>query len=452
MKFVNPYPIFVPHYSVMIRPFPIHPSKFPNWAIEAILRAITQPLSLPPEFLPPDYQGGSIANVPATIAAMLQVPFAGLPPLPGSLWRPLGNDIRRVVIITLDALGQNLLDQEAERLQPYLAETAVRGQLTSIFPSTTVAALSSLWTGTAPAQHGLAALYLLFPEYGTIGQMLNFSPIFAEYPNALVNAGLKPEEYLAVPGLAQQLATGGIPTYAFKGAAIVKSALSQMHGRGVADSFGAWSMADMMVEVGRFLEEKAGEPLFVSAYWPSIDAISHMRGWNGAQTAAEFHMLWQQIHQTLRQKLSRAARHHTALFIVADHGQTLCPRTNHIHLSDHPELNEMLLMRPAGEPRVAYLYAKQGRVQDIVNYVNENMNQAALAVPTAQALAAGLFGPPPYAAQIDNRLGDVVLLMRHNYLFVHPEDKSLIERLYGWHGGMTHAEMSVPWLGFRLDD
>jgi hypothetical protein len=413
---------------------------------------MTRQLSLPPEFLPPDYEGGSIANVPATIAAMLQVPFAGLPPLPGPLWQPLGRDIRRVVLITLDALGQNLVDQEAERLEPYLAETAVRGQLTSIFPSTTVAALSSLWTGSAPAQHGLAALYLLFPEYGTIGQMLNFSPIFGKYPDALVKAGLKPEEYLQTPGLAQQLAAGGIPTYAFKGAAIVKSALSQMHGRGVADSFGVWSMADMMVEVGRFLEEKAGEPLFVNAYWPSIDTISHMRGWNGAQTVAEFHMLWQQIHQTLRQNLSPAARRHTALFIVADHGQTLCPKERYIKLSDHPELNEMLLMRPAGEPRVAYLYAKQGRVQDVVDYVNVNLSHAALALPTPQALAAGLFGPPPYAAQLDNRLGDVVVIMRHNHLFVHPEDQELIERLYGWHGGMTHAEMAVPWLGYRLDE
>jgi hypothetical protein len=410
-----------------------------------------QRLSLPPEFLPPDYNGGSIANVPATIAALLQVPFTGLPPLRRPLWQPLGEDIRRVVVITLDALGQNLLDKEAEQLAPYLAETAVRGQLTSIFPSTTVAALSSLWTGSAPAQHGLAALYLLFPEYGTIGQMLNFSPVFGKYPDALVKAGLKPEEYLQTPGLAQQLAAGGIPTYAFKGAAIVKSALSLMHGRGVADSVGVWSMADMMVEVGRLLEDKAGESLFVSAYWPSIDTISHMRGWNGPQTAAECHMLWQQIHHTLCHKLSPAARRHTALVVVADHGQTLCPPARYIHLTDHPELNEMLLMRPAGEPRVAYLYAKQGRVKDVVDYVNENLSQAVMALPSPQAVAAGLFGPPPYAAQLDNRLGDVILIMRHNYLFVHPEDKELIERLYGWHGGMTHAEMSVPWLGFRLD-
>jgi hypothetical protein len=409
-----------------------------------------QQLSLPPDLMPPNYQGETIANIPATVAALLDVPFAGLPPLPEPLWRPLGSDIRRVVVITLDALGQNLLEKEAAHLEPFLSETAVQGQLTSIFPSTTVAALSSLWTGSAPSQHGLAALFLLFPEYGTIGQMLNFSPIFGTYPDALVTAGLNPEEYLPVPGMAQQLAAAGLPTYAFKGADIVKSALSKMHDRGVADSFGTYSLTDMLVEVGRFLEQKAGEPLFASVYWPSIDTISHMRGWDGPQTAAEFRMIWQQIHQTLRQ-LSPAARRQTALFITADHGQLVSPKSRHIHLTDHPQLAEMLLMRPAGEPRVAYLYARQGCVPDIVAYVNKNLSEVATAVPIPAAVAAGLFGPPPYAPQLYNRLGDVVLIMRHNYLFVYPQDKELVERLYGWHGGMSPAEMRVPWLGYRLD-
>lgn len=412
---------------------------------------MVQQLSLPPDLLPPNYQGGTIANIPATVAALLDVPFAGLPPLPKPLWQPLGSDIRRVVVITLDALGQNLLEREAAHLEPYLSETAVQGHLTSIFPSTTVAALSSMWTGSAPSQHGLAALFLLFPEYGTIGQMLNFSPIFGKYPDALVRAGLKPEEYLAVPGMAQQLAAAGVPTYAFKGADIVKSALSKMHNRGVADSFGAYSLVDMLVEVGCFLEQKAGEPLFASAYWPSIDTISHMRGWDGPQTAAEFHMIWQQIHQTLRQQLSPAARRQTALFITADHGQLVSPNSRHIYLTDHPQLAEMLLMRPAGEPRVAFLYARQGCVPDVVAYVNKNLSEVATAVPTPEAVAAGLFGPPPYASQLYTRLGDVVLIMRHNYLFVHPQDQELVERLYGWHGGMSPAEMRVPWLGYRLD-
>jgi hypothetical protein len=109
------------------------------------------PLSLPAEFVPPDYEGGTIANVPATVAALLEAPFAGLPPLRDELWRPL-TGVKRVVVLLVDAWGWNLLEQERDNLARLLGRTAVSGQVTSIFPSTTMAALSSVWTGTAPGE------------------------------------------------------------------------------------------------------------------------------------------------------------------------------------------------------------------------------------------------------------------------------------------------------------
>jgi predicted AlkP superfamily pyrophosphatase or phosphodiesterase len=48
--------------------------------------------------------------------------------------------------------------------------TAVSHQLTSIFPSTTVAALSSFWTGAAPAQHGMMGLNIFFPQMAAAGR------------------------------------------------------------------------------------------------------------------------------------------------------------------------------------------------------------------------------------------------------------------------------------------
>ena len=57
-------------------------------------------LDWPDEFLPPDYSGGSIANVPATVAALLDVPFVGLPPLRNELWQSLAG-VKRVVHISI---------------------------------------------------------------------------------------------------------------------------------------------------------------------------------------------------------------------------------------------------------------------------------------------------------------------------------------------------------------
>ena len=119
---------------------------------------------LPDEFIFPDYRSGSVANIPATVAALFDAPFEGLPEIKPSLWEPLKGDVRRVVVILLDALGLNLFDQYQDAFEWYVERAATVGRITSVFPSTTVAALSSLWTGVVPIKHGLVGLRLFFPE------------------------------------------------------------------------------------------------------------------------------------------------------------------------------------------------------------------------------------------------------------------------------------------------
>lgn len=406
-------------------------------------------LNLPAEFVLPDYAGGSIANVPATIAQMLDVPFQGLPPLRPELWQGMKKPTKRVVLLVLDAFGWNLV--EGNRfLQPWLNRAAVVGQITSIFPSTTVAALSSLWTGYAPAQHGMVGLNLLFPEYGTIAQMLSLSPTFRRYPDALVDAGTKPEEFLAVSGFAEQLAQANIPTYAFKGHDIVNSALSKMHGRGVKGSYGVFTFADMLVQLRQLLEQTAGEPLYVNAYYPTIDTLSHFFTPFHAAVQAELQMMFDLLDRELWQALSPQARQDTVLFIVADHGQTPTPNDRRIYLDHHPQLHQLLLMRPAGEPRTAYFYARQGQQQAVLDYVQEQLPEIAAGMPALTALQTNLFGPFPHSPQVPNRLGDVILTMRHGHALSTLAEKEREKRFIGLHGGLTRNEMLVPWLGFQL--
>jgi predicted AlkP superfamily pyrophosphatase or phosphodiesterase len=409
-------------------------------------------LNLPAEFLPPAYGGRSIANVPATIAALLDAPFQGLPPLEESLWRPVAADVERVILVVLDSLGWQMVETQ----RPYFDEliggrTAVFGQITSIFPSTTVAALSSLWTGYAPAQHGLVGLRLLTPEYGAITQFIHFTPVFGKHPDALIDAGLDPETFLHVPGFSQQLAAAGVPTHRYKERKIIDSALSKMHGRGVAESYGTVSAADTFVLARRLLEEKAGEKLYVATYWSTIDALMHTHGWEHPSVAAEARTLLDQLRLELVEALSPAARRGTLLCLVADHGQITTSEDTQIRLRDHPQLNQMLLFRPAGEPRLPYFYARRGQRQAVLDYLRSHFAHAMVALPAEEALAAGLLGPEPHAPQALHRMGDVVGVMRDGYIFLTDRDLESAHKLIGRHGGMTRLEMAVPWLAMRLD-
>jgi predicted AlkP superfamily pyrophosphatase or phosphodiesterase len=408
-------------------------------------------LELPEDLLLPDYAGSTLANVPATVAALLGVPLQGLPPLYEPLWRPVGSGLKRVVVLLLDSLGWNIVQALQPELEPLLEEVTLFDRITSIFPSTTVAALTSLWTGYAPAQHGLVGLRLFFPEQAVLGQMLRFSPNFASFPDSLIDAGVSPEHFLPVPGFAEQLAAAGIPSYSFKNYGIIDSALSRMHDRGVAESYGIETFADLLVQIRSLLESSAGRPLYAYGYWSSIDTLSHIRGYDHPSIVAEVRSLVYQIRSELLDQLSLAARRDTLLCILADHGQVISSAADHVYLDEHPELMRCLLMRPAGEPRTAYFYARQEKQRDLYAYLQEHLYPELAAIPSTRAVEAGLLGPKPHSPETLLRLGDVLVTMRHNHLFLTPDERENAGGMPGRHGGMTAAEMVIPWMLLRLD-
>jgi hypothetical protein len=405
---------------------------------------------LPPDFILPDYHGRSLANVPSTIAALLGAPFVGLPPLNEALWRPLGNGVRRVVLLLVDAMGWNLYERDQAVFDELLPAPTASGQLTSVFPSTTVAALSSLWTGVAPAGHGMVGLHLFLPEFAVLGQMIGFSPVFGRYPDALFDAGLEPETFLEHPGMAEQLGTAGIPVHSFKGKEIIESGLSKMHDRGAAGQHGAFTLTDMLVELRGLLEEKPSQPLVAMAYWPAIDTLSHFRGWQSAAVAAELRTILAQIQTVFFAPLSHRAREGTVFLLLADHGQIASPPSQHIVLETHPDLHQLLLMQPAGDPRTAYLYARQGQQQALLDYIEAHLSHFVTALPAADALATGLLGPAPYASKTAERIGDVIVIMRYGHMLVPQAHRENLSRFISMHGGLTADEMLVPFLAWRL--
>lgn len=411
---------------------------------------VVKKADFPDEFITPDYLGGSIANVPATIATLLQVPFDGLSSLREPLWQPLSNGVERIVVLLVDSLGWDMYQKSKPGIDWLSSHLEIEEKITSVFPSTTVAALCSLWTGYAPAQHGMVGLRLFFPQEATLASMLRFSPTFASFPNSLIDAGIKPETFLKVPGFAQSLATYGIKTHSFKGYNIANSALSRMLDRGVVGTHGIFTAADLFVQLRNLLEETTGQSLYVNAYWPTVDTICHAYGPSHPSVGAEITVTFNLLKTELLDRLSPKARKGTVLFVTGDHGHVEAPMDQVINVDDEPTLSEMLLMRPAGEPRTPYLYARQGCQSSLLNYLREEYPDKLMAMLSVQALTSGLLGPKPHAPDIARRLGDVLATMRQGYNLLTRQEVEIPRLMKGRHGGMTAAEMEVPWLGFNL--
>ncbi len=409
-------------------------------------------LNLPEEFLPPNYNDGSIANIPATIAALLGVPFQGLAPLRPELWRPFSGRCRRIVVLLVDSLGWDMVERERSSFDSLLQGPSIVEKITSVFPSTTTAALSSLWTGWAPAQHGLVGLRLFFPDQAVLASMIRFSPAFSSSAGSLVEAGVNPEQFLAVPGFAEQLAKAGVPSHTFKGRDILYSDLSTIFDRGVTGLHGVVTFADMVVQLRQLLEETAGQPLYSFAYWPAVDTLSHRLGPEHESVGAEIRSLFQILKSELIEKLSPTARQETLFIITADHGHVATPIEKAVLVDDHLPVQEMLLMKPAGEPRVPYLYARQGCQDALLSYLNDHLTDALVARSAQAVLTAGLLGPAPHAPEVARRLGDVIVITHKGRTFITKNDLDKARLFPGLHGSLSRQEMEVPWIALHLGE
>ena len=434
------------------------PTDTPNPdAIEAALRQKQLPVlagRLPPgEFVVPDYDGLCLANIPATVAALLGGELPGAcPPLRPELWRGWADGVRRVIFLLVDAMGYLQLQEAMARGDvPAWNRLAERGALfpiTTVFPSTTNAVLTTLWTGYSPAAHGLLAFELYLREFGVAASALFFWPIACHQHDLLVEWGLKPEEFVPVPALGETLSKQGIAVRTFIRKTYAESALSQMHRRGLEKIDGFVDASDLWVGLRRALGESQSERLFISAYWDVVDGISHKYGPNDDSWATELRNIGYMLEEEFLRRLTPAEREGTLLIITADHGMVPTPPEVAVKLDDHPALRDVLLIPPMGESRVPFLYPHPDQREALRAYLSGELSDAFVTLERDIVLESGLLGPGPVYRETPYRLGDLMTLARGNH-YLAKEEKSL--EMLGRHGGLSPVEMLVPLFIVRLD-
>ncbi len=98
-------------------------------------------LELGPEAIHPAYHGLSILNLPSSLCRWLGAPELPHPPIDVIEFDELAGGARQVVVVLMDAVGLQFFKQW---LDEPLVSRGTLGALTSVVPSTTSAALTSL--------------------------------------------------------------------------------------------------------------------------------------------------------------------------------------------------------------------------------------------------------------------------------------------------------------------
>lgn len=412
----------------------------------------------PDHLVLPHYDAYSVANIASTIAKAFHVNLEdAAPPLPSHLWSDMADDVECIILLLLDAVGYLQLRRYLAAETSLFTRLALEGRLlpiTSVFPSTTVAALTSIWTGQAPLGHGFLGTKLLLPEQGVLANLLKMAPVGNAGAGDLEEWGWEPESFITAPSLAEQLGAAGIHTVAHTHRQFIGSTLTRIFLRGMSELRGYLDLSDLWINLRRTLINRpAGQRLFVDVYWGGADNIGHVYGTENEYVPSALRHLARSFEEDFLSTLAPETRKNTLLIIAADHGQIATPAERIVRLPDHPRFWEALLLPPAGESRAAYLYARPAQKGAVEAYAKEYLADHFVTLDTECALEAGLWGElSEVKPALRVRLGDTILVARNDARLSTREKEDDSSPLRGHHGSLTPQEMLVPLLMVRLDE
>lgn len=398
-----------------------------------MVQATGDPMTAPERVLP-DFRGGSIVNLMASIVRARggESCYPGLRLLPPEEIAGTTN----LVLLVVDGLGYGYL---REQLPDGIMARHLRGSMTSVFPSATVAAVTSFLTAEAPQQHALTGWFTHLRELGCV---LTVFPGHPRYGGVgYRKAGLDPGRLFGHVPVFDRIRTRSVCVCPED---IAGSDFNRAHlGRAELRTFDR--LRRMFVQAERAVRAHT-DPKYLYLYWPMLDAVGHAQGMGSAAALAHA----REIETALADFLDAVAGTDTLVLVTADHGQVDTTPADRIDLAAHPELAACLTLPLCGEPRAAFCYLRPARVARFEAYCREVLGDKLDLVESRELIDRGLFGLGEPHPRLAERVGDLALLMRGHHVIEEPLPNRERTPQVGVHGGLSAAEIEVPLCMFRV--
>ncbi|HSZ36561.1 MAG TPA: alkaline phosphatase family protein [Acidimicrobiales bacterium] len=365
----------------------------------------------------PDWDGASLHRVIPGLLEELAAP--GRSEL--SPWFPpqvVGAE--QIVLLVIDGLGAEQL-RARSGLAPMLTSGS-GGSITSVAPSTTACALTTLVTGRVPAEHGVLGYRVALD-----GEVMNVLQWSLDGVDARVRVPAhRFQPFPSFPG-----AIGTVPVvtrhdYGPTGFTAAHLGHVDLH---------RWHTPAGLVTTVRRLAA-AGSP-FIYAYYEGIDKVAHAEG------IGEFYDDELRAADRLVADVLEVLPTGAVLVVTADHGQV---NVGNSVVVLGPEIMDGITLI-SGEGRFRWLHTRPGALEEVEDAAAGLHGDVAWIRTKEQIIAEGWLGGVP-SPEIAARLGDVALIPFEPIAFLDPADTGEL-RLAARHGSLTPEEMLVPLLGWR---
>jgi len=383
-------------------------------------------------FIKPRYDSGGFASIPTRIREACE-----------------SRKYDAVVLFLIDGFGWRFFEKFQDA--PFLKRFSTVGKvekLTSQFPSTTAAHVTTIHTGQPVGKTGLFEWFSYEPQLDRIIAPLLFSYATDRYRDTLKNL-IKPEKLYPRGTLYQELAKSGVAGFVLGSREYTPSSYSNVVMKG-ANLISFKTLAEALVNLGDIIE-KQEQPAYLHLYFEKIDSLCHEYGPSAPQVEAEIEVFLLTMEHFFTRIFSGKKK--VLIMLTADHGASEVDPETTVFLNKHPNFTgiERFLKRnragdflvPAGSARDMFLYIRDEMLNEAQVFLSSRMEGKADVVKTQWLIENGYFGPE-VTKRFRERVGNLVILP-YRYESVWWYEKKVFEQnFYGHHGGLTPQEMEIP--------
>lgn len=402
-------------------------------------------------FIKPLYESYCFSNIPPLIKKALSENGPHSDSFPEDIYGNLPQEYDKVILLLVDGFGWKKFTELSDKY-PFLdllIKNGVVSKITSQFPSTTSAQITTINTGLNVSQSGVYEWNYYEPELDTVITPLLYSYAGSKERNTLEASDIMAEKIFPYSTFYSWLQAKNISSFQFINNEISKSPYNI-----------ALSKGSTIIPCGTFPETLTNltdhiltnrQKSYYYIYFGNYDSVAHTYGPDSGQANAEAEIFLYSMQKLFMEKLSGRLKN-TLFIMTADHGQTSIDPQTTVYLNlKFPEIIPWIKQNKKGEHIVGagscrdmFLHIKEENLDEAQKFLSEKLSSIAIVYKTTDLIDQNFFGNTAPSALFMNRVGNLVIVCKpHETVWWYEKDKFEI-KYRGHHGGLSADEMEIP--------
>ncbi len=350
---------------------------------------------------------------------------------------------KNIILMIFDGLGYELLKGYSSNTSSFMYDHLL-DHITSVFPPTTTAAITSLMTCKSPLEHGALGWTLYFKEYSKYidilpcidditGELLNseqykimqtmginnfFNIIHKENPDISLNKIMP--EYLINSNYSRQIS--------YPANVIPYSSTEKL----------------FKVVLDRISNDNNEKKLIIT-YSTNPDGLEHINGTDSIEVANYIY----KIDKYIKELCNNLRNTDTSLLITADHG--LINVNKYYYTNEITELYDCMIMPTFPEPRFLTFHLKKHKISKFEKIIDKYRDKF-LVLNRKEFIESGLLGRGEQHKKIDDFIGDYIAISISDIAMktIFQQNGKEKNEFKAHHSGLTREEMLVPLIEIDL--